>query len=112
ATLEASDARPSISPDSPLWVMYTSGSTGLPKGVVQTHRNLLHYVRNYANGLRLSPEDRTLPLMRLTVNGGCHDALMTLLTGGALLLWDAKRDGLQTLPAWIGEQAPTILSSA
>ena len=112
ATLEASDARPSISPDTPLWVMYTSGSTGQPKGVVQTHRNLMHYVRNYANGYRLAPEDRLLTLMRLLVNGGCHDALMTLLTGGTLLLWDVKRDGLHALPAWIAEQRATILSSA
>jgi amino acid adenylation domain-containing protein len=99
-------------PDAPLWVMFTSGSTGVPKGVVQTHRNILQYVRNYANGFRLGTEDRLLALMRLTVNGGCHDALMTLLTGGTLQLWDVRRDGLHLLPAWIAEQATTILSSA
>jgi acyl-coenzyme A synthetase/AMP-(fatty) acid ligase len=110
--VEASAPTRPFPPDTPLWVMYTSGSTGEPKGVVQTHRNLLHYVRNYANGLRLAPEDRLLTLMRLTVNGGCHDALMTLLTGGTLLLWDVRRDGLHALPAWIAQQHATILSTA
>lgn len=112
AAADADESPRPVSPDSPLWIMYTSGSTGAPKGVVQTHRNLLHYVRNYANGLRLGPEDRLLSLMRLTVNGGCHDALMTLLTGGTLQLWDVKRDGLHALPAWIAQQGTTILSSA
>jgi amino acid adenylation domain-containing protein len=112
AAKDADKSARSVSPDSPLWVMYTSGSTGAPKGVVQTHRNLLHYVRNYANALRLGPGDRLLSLMRLTVNGGCHDALMTLLTGGTLQLWDVKRDGLRALPAWIAQQRTTILSSA
>ena len=101
-----------VSVDSPLWVMYTSGSTGQPKGVVQTHRNLLHYVRNYANGLRLAKGDRLLTLMQLTVNGGCHDALMTWLTGGTLQLWSVRDDGLQPLPEWMTTQQTTILSAA
>jgi acyl-CoA synthetase (AMP-forming)/AMP-acid ligase II len=109
---EASDPPRSFPTDTALWVMHTSGSTGEPKGVVQTHRNLLHYIRNYANGLRLGPDDRLLTLMRITVNGGCHDALMALLTGGTLLLWDAKRDGLHPLPEWIARQGATILSAA
>ena len=33
-----------VSGDSLSWIIYTSGSTGQPKGVVQTHRNLLHFV--------------------------------------------------------------------
>ncbi len=101
-----------VSVDSPLWVMYTSGSTGQPKGVVQTHRNLLHYVRNYANGLRLAKGDRLLTLMQLTVNGGGHDALMTWLTGGTLQLWSVRDDGLQPLPEWMTTEQTTILSAA
>ncbi len=101
-----------IAIDTPLWVMYTSGSTGQPKGVVQTHRNLLHYVRNYANGLRLAHRDRLLALMQLTVNGGCHDALMSWLTGATLQLWNVKRDGLQPLADWMAMQRTTILSAA
>ena len=101
-----------VAVDAPLWVMYTSGSTGQPKGVIQTNRNLLHYVRNYANGLRLAGSDRLLTLMQLTVNGGCHDALMSLLTGATLQLWNVKRDALHGLPDWMAVQQTTILSAA
>ena len=62
AASEESACRPGVaeevSPDSLAYIIYTSGSTGAPKGVMQTRRNLLHHVRNYANGLRISPTDR------------------------------------------------------
>jgi len=101
-----------IAPDAPLWVMYTSGTTGEPKGVLQTQRNLLHYVGTYAAGLALGRATRLLTLMSLTANGGCHDALMTLLTGGTLQLWNARRHGVAGLPAWIEAQRSTILSAS
>ena len=47
-----------ISPDAFVWILYTSGSTGRPKGVLQTHGNVLHYVRNYTNGLHICVDDR------------------------------------------------------
>jgi len=39
-------------------VFYTSGSTGEPKGVADSHRNLLHNVLRYTNGLAIAPDDR------------------------------------------------------
>ncbi|AGC43393.1 non-ribosomal peptide synthetase [Myxococcus stipitatus DSM 14675] len=33
---------PSLSPESPAFIQYTSGSTGTPRGVMLSHRNLLH----------------------------------------------------------------------
>src|SRR5215831_14561449 len=39
----------SISPAAVAYLLYTSGSTGKPKGVTQSHRNVLHHIRNYTN---------------------------------------------------------------
>ena len=47
-------------PDSPAFLLYTSGSTGHPKGIVQSHRNVLHDVMHYTNSGHFCADDRFL----------------------------------------------------
>mgnify|MGYP003578024681 CR=1 FL=1 len=47
-----------VSPDTLLYVSYTSGSTGVPKGVCQTHRNLSFFVDAYIDTMRIRAGDR------------------------------------------------------
>ncbi|WP_458122368.1 amino acid adenylation domain-containing protein [Paenibacillus sp. Z6-24] len=67
------------------YVMYTSGSTGQPKGVMVTHRNVVKTVVN--NGfLEITPEDRILQLSNYAFDGSTFDIHEALLHGAALVL--------------------------
>jgi non-ribosomal peptide synthetase component F len=71
----------SISPDAFAWILYTSGSTGQPKGVLQSHRNVLHFIWNYTNGLCLSSSDRLSLIFSFGVNAAAHEMLIALVVG-------------------------------
>jgi len=80
----------SISPNQYAWLLYTSGSTGQPKGVVQNHRNVLHFVMNYTNGIHICSDDRLSLLRHISVFGAVRDILGALLNGATILPFDVS----------------------
>ncbi len=68
-------------------LLYTSGTTGMPKGAIQTHRNLISNAMNMVKLLEVTPEDRTLlvaPAFHATaVNSQIHGMLYA---GGATVI--------------------------
>jgi amino acid adenylation domain-containing protein len=106
---ESSEKNPclSISPQSLAGVFYTSGSTGEPKGVIWTHRNLLHQTMLFADAYKLSERDRLL----LTTSGTANAltiGFLALVTGAALLPFDVQSHGVGMLIRWIVEEKITI----
>jgi acyl-coenzyme A synthetase/AMP-(fatty) acid ligase len=79
-----------IAPEAMALVFYTSGSTGEPKGVIQTHRNLLQTARLYANGVELRPSDRVFCPMPLAYAGGVWGLLASLMSGAAFCRGSAE----------------------
>jgi len=87
--------------DTLTWILYTSGSTGQPTGVVQNHRNVLHFMMNHTNGLHICSEDRLALLHSCSVNAANHDIFTALLNGASLHPLDIKEEGVADLANWL-----------
>ena len=67
-----------------LWlVMYSSGTTGRPKGVMLSHRNIVAHTRNAVPVAPMGPGDRSLVAMPLFHVGGTCYALFGIYAGDA-----------------------------
>jgi amino acid adenylation domain-containing protein len=109
--LPASDPGLSLAPDDLAYIVYTSGSTGLPKGVVQNHRNTLHEAMLYANALRLCAADRLALLYPCHASQGLKITFAALLNGAVLCPFDLPRRGLDELTPWLARHAVTVYFS-
>jgi amino acid adenylation domain-containing protein len=95
----------SLGPDDFAYIFYTSGSTGLPKGVSENHRNLLFHVMAETNEYRLCADDR---LVFLAASG--RDVLRALLNGACVYPFDIKKEGLAGLADWLIQERITIFN--
>ena len=75
-----------VAEDDPALLMYTSGTTGMPKGVLLTHRNLLAAARSVAGWHGLSAEDRVLSSLPLYhINGQVIATVTSFVAGGSII---------------------------
>lgn len=84
----ASDSFPSvdIKGDDPLNIIYSSGTTGMPKGIVQTHAGRRDWAYDLCIALRYASASRTLFTIGLYSNISWVGMLCTLLAGGTMVI--------------------------
>lgn len=74
-------------PEDVALVLHTSGTTGRPKAVPLSHRNLTRTMKNIQATYKLTPEDRTMLVMPLFhVHGLLCGFLAPLLSGGSVIV--------------------------
>ena len=69
-------------------ILYTSGSTGQPKGVVLSHRNLIAGALSVAEYLENRPDDRILAVLPLSFDYGLSQLTTAFSAGAAVVLMD------------------------
>jgi len=67
-------------------IVYTSGSTGFPKGVMMTHQNVVTAAASITTYLESSPDDVVLSVLPLAFDYGLYQALMAVKVGATLVL--------------------------
>ena len=112
-TLDSAPARtwPCVRPTDPATILYTSGTSGKPKGVIQTHGNILKKVDVCAEAFGTTGADRFAVLTWLAMAQGTVIAANALLTGATLCSFNVRREGLTAFADWLVEQHISIYVS-
>ncbi|MGY2314636.1 non-ribosomal peptide synthetase [Pseudomonas sp. SDO5522_S412] len=97
------DVAPDIRPEDAAYLLFTSGSTGLPKGVIVEHAQLASYVSSVSSRLQLQARERSAVVTSLAADLGYTLLFPALLSGGELHVLD--KETAMDAQAWAAWQA-------
>jgi amino acid adenylation domain-containing protein len=101
-----------IPPEQTAFVTYTSGTTGRPKGVMQTHRQLRRAAAAHTEAMQYTENDR-IPLFAMVSTGQGSVGLCWILLNGAMLCpFPLKTRGVTGLAEWIIDRGLTVYVSS
>lgn len=98
-------------PDAPAYVLYTSGTTGRPKGVCVTNRNVCHYVRAFGQEFHAAPGDVMLQYSVCSFDIFVEEVFASLLNGAALAIPSAEdKETIHSLMDFVERHHVTMIS--
>ena len=110
--LAAAAARPGTAlpplagPDDLCYLLYTSGSTGEPKGVAVTHRNVVNFLTSMQRAPGITAADKLLAITTISFDIAGLELFLPLVSGATVVLADSysARDGRALLHLLAAEQ--------
>ncbi|WP_024804816.1 non-ribosomal peptide synthetase [Nocardia sp. BMG51109] len=100
-----------VSPDTVAYVLYTSGTTGTPKGVAVGHANLAQLVRGHIDTFGMSRNDRVSQVVNVSFDVAQAEIWSALCAGARLLPYE-RPILVPELSRWLDDNAITVLSAA
>ncbi|HUO84082.1 MAG TPA: non-ribosomal peptide synthetase, partial [Thermoanaerobaculia bacterium] len=100
---------PAIEPEDLAFVVYTSGSTGSPKGVARNHRQAGLHLTDQIASTGAGRDDRFAVLLSPAFAGGLFRILSFLCSGAVLLPFAVREHHIGELRAWLDQQRITLL---
>lgn len=97
-------------PDAAAYVMFTSGSTGAPKGILGRYKSLNHFLTWQRDSFALDATTRSAQLAPVTFDVSLRDVLLPLALGGVVTV--PSRDLIavpRRLLAWLSDHEVTLL---
>jgi amino acid adenylation domain-containing protein len=101
---------PELTPDDAAYISFTSGTTGVPKGILNCHKGLSHFVHWQRTTFEIGPHDRVCQITNFSFEVIFREVFLPLTSGAVLCLPEDHEDpGADRILNWLERDRISVL---